>query len=199
MNTFAHTALPAGAPVYIETNGFLLRSLTAADATPRFLQWLNSPELLNGMNLPPLNFTQQSLAQFISSFDNRNGYLIGIFDMKQKLLIGFYTIDVNLMHKVANITAGMGEHAYPGKSVLWATNDALFDHFFAFRDIEKFSARVLASNRRMLFTFIGSPRFSLEARLYKDCVGLNGQRVDVLVFSAFRDLNDMRKAGKTLQ
>jgi hypothetical protein len=27
----------AGAPVHIETNGFILRSLTAADATPRFV------------------------------------------------------------------------------------------------------------------------------------------------------------------
>lgn len=199
MQTVHPQQRPAGAPVYIETNGYLLRSLTAADATPRFLQWINSPELLNGLNLPPLNFTQQSLAQFISSFNNLNNYLIGIFDIKQKLLIGFYTMDVSLVHKVANITTGIGEHAYEGKKVMWATLDALLDYFFAFRDVYKVVARVLATNRRMLFNFIGSPLFSLEARLYKDCVRLEGQRVDVLVFSAFQDPNDIRKAGKTLQ
>ncbi|RUS65840.1 hypothetical protein CUZ56_02685 [Saezia sanguinis] len=199
MQTVHPQQRPAGAPVYIETNGYLLRSLTAADATPRFLQWINSPELLNGLNLPPLNFTQQSLAQFISSFNNLNNYLIGIFDIKQKLLIGFYTMDVSLVHKVANITTGIGEHAYEGKKVMWATLDALLDYFFAFRDVYKVVARVLATNRRMLFNFIGNPRMVLEARLYKECIGLNGKRVDVLVFSGFEDRQEMLKAGKSLE
>ncbi|RUS65838.1 hypothetical protein CUZ56_02683 [Saezia sanguinis] len=189
----------AGAPVHIETNGFILRSLTAADATPRFLQWINSSEFLSGLNLRALNFTHEKLVRYIESFDNRNGYLVGIFAPQTGLLLGLYTLDVNLMHKVGNITTGVGEHAYEGKGVLWATIDALLDHFFAYRDIEKITARVLSSNRRMLFNFIGTPRFVFEARLFQECISIEGKRVDTLLFCTFKDQTLLAKAGRSLK
>lgn len=189
----------AGAPVHIETNGFILRSLTTADITPRFVQWINSRELLSGLNLPALNFTREKLAQFIASFDNRTSYIIGIFDRKNQLLTGFYTLDVNPTHRTGNITTGLGEHAYEGKGVLWATIDALLDHFFAYRDVDKITARVLANNRRMLFNFVGAPRFVFEARLYKECMGIDGKRTDLLLFTTFKDPADSAKAGRSLQ
>ena len=189
---------PSGAPVYIETNGYLLRSLVPADVTPRFLQWMNSPELLSGLNLPALNFTSASLAQFIAGFNNLNNYLVGIFDLKTKLLIGFYALDVSLLHKVGNVTTGIGEPDYLGKKVFWATEDAFHDYFFTYRDLYKITARVLATNRRMLFNFIGSPTFVLEGRLYKECIVKGGKRSDVLLFSVFKDREDALKAGQSM-
>lgn len=202
MNSSAETSHSysgaAGVPVHIQTNGFILRNLTPTDATPQFLQWINSTEMQTGLNLPPLNFTHEKLVQFIKSFDNLNNYLIGIFDAQTQTLIGFYTLDVNLTHKVANITTGIGESHYEGKGVLWATIDALLDHLFIYRDIYKVNARVLATNRRMIFNFIGNPRFSFAALLYKECVKLDGERVDILLFSAFQNPEDTKKAGKFL-
>lgn len=177
----------AGSPVHIETNGFLLRSLTPADASPSFLKWINSSEMIQGLNLPPLNFTEEQLPKFIASFDNRHNYFIGIFDLKTQLLVGFYTLDINTTHQVGNITCGIGVNDYEGKGVLWATIDALLDHFFLYRDTYKIVARVLSNNRRMLFNFIGNTRFIFEAKLQKECVLQTGKRVDVMLFASFKD------------
>ncbi|UDM48871.1 GNAT family N-acetyltransferase [Cupriavidus sp. MP-37] len=177
---------PAGAPLLVETGDFLLRSLVPADANERFLAWLGNEEMLRGLNLPLLNFTLPELADFIAGFDNQRNYLVGIFDKRTRLLIGFYTVDVNLAHKVGHLTTGIGENAYWGKGVLWATIDALLDHFYLYRDVDKMVARILGNNRRMLFNFIDNTRFVFEARLRGECLSLDGKRLDVLVFASFR-------------
>lgn len=176
-----------GTPVSLAAGRYLLRSLTPGDATPRFLTWLNSPEMLQGLNLSALNFTLEQLRRFIAGFDNRQNYLIGIFARDSGLLVGFYTIDMNLKHKVGQITTGIGEKAFEGKGALWATNDALLDHFYEHRDIEKMTARILSRNHRMIFNFVGSPTFFFEAKLKEECLAPDGKRLDILVFSSFRD------------
>lgn len=177
----------AGVPIFIETNGFLLRSLTPSDVSASFLTWMNSPEMMEGLNLPPLNLSPQQMAEYVARFDNKHNYFIGIFDKQNgNRLVGFYTIDVNLNHKVGNITAGVGEPGYSGKAVLWATIDALLDHFYLYRDLYKMVARILLKNRRMLFCFVKNPRFVLEATLKDECLAPSGERVDILIFSSFR-------------
>src|SRR5690606_5321249 len=111
--------------VHIDTHGFVLRTLLPADVTPRFLEWINAPAMRAGLNLPQLNFDEAGLRRFVMSFDGRNNHLIGIFE--QGLLIGFYTIDVSLTHKVGAFTAGIGEAGYERRKVYWATIDALLD------------------------------------------------------------------------
>ena len=180
------TSSLAGVPVFIETNGFLLRSLTPTDVTVSFLTWLNAPEMMEGLNLPLLDFTPAQMTEYITRFDNLNNYFIGIFDKQNNnKLIGFYTIDVNLAHRVGNITAGIGGQGYVGKTVLWATIDALLDYFYIYRELYKMVARILAKNRRMLFCFVKNPRFLLEATLKGECQTPDGERVDILIFSSF--------------
>ena len=173
------------APVQITVNGFVVRTLVPADVTPRFAEWINSPAMRAGLNLPNLGFDETRLRQFIAGFDGRRNHIIGIFD--KALLIGFYTIDVNLTHKVGSITAGIGEVGKGRRKVYWRTIDALLDHFFTYRDLDKMVAHILAGNTAMLFNFVDSSRFLHEARLRKECLGQDGRRQDLMVFAAFRD------------
>lgn len=183
----AAPAAPRGRPVYLETNGFILRSLIREDVNPRFLSWLSDGDMTRGLNLSGLGYSAEQLKDFIASFDDRSHYFVGIFDQSNDLLVGFYTIDVAFAHKVGQITTGVGVKGYDGRKTLWATIDALLDHIFAERDIEKISARVLAGNYRMLFVFKDNPRFLLEGSLRQECLAPDGQRVDILVFSAFKN------------
>lgn len=176
----------AGVPIFIETNGYLLRSLTPNDVSAPFITWMNSQEMMEGLNLPPINFSAQQLSEYIKQFDNHRNFFIGIFDKTNHTLIGFYTIDVNLKHKVGHITTGIGEKGYSGKAVLWATIDALLDYFYLYRDLHKMVARILAKNKRMLFCFVKNPRFNLEAVLKEECLAPTGERVDILLFSSLR-------------
>jgi len=176
-----------GAPVLIETDNYWLRSLSDFDAGPRMLSWFSDKEMLDGLNLPELNFTQESLRQFIGTFNNKTSYILGIFSKTEEVLIGFYTIDINLQHRTGQLTAGLGNKTFWGKDVMAETGLGIRDHFFVHRNLAKLSARILARNRRMLYTFIGSPDFVFEARLIKECLAQDGTRLDLLIFSAVKD------------
>lgn len=191
----ALSAAPAAAPVQIHSNGLVVRSLMPGDVTDAFVTWINAPAMSAGLNLPKLDFDAQRLRLFVSSFDNRRSYMLGIFE--GELLIGFYTIDVNTNHKVATITAGISDAAVERRRVYWSTIDAVLDHFFIYRDIDKIVARVLAHNRAMLFNFVDNSRFVHEASLRQECLGPSGERLDVLVFAAFRQ--GPRPDGRGLQ
>lgn len=185
----------APAPVHITTHGFTLRTLLQSDITPRFLEWINAPAMRAGLNLPDLKFDEPGLRRFINSFDGRHNHLIGIFS--DGMLIGFYTVDVNLTHKVGALTAGIGESGNERRKVYRATVGALLDHFFTYRDLQKMIARVLASNSAMLFNFIDNSRFFFEARLRRECLAPDGRRVDVMLFAAFA--NGERPEGLSYQ
>lgn len=180
-------AAAARRAVTIETNGFLLRSLAPDDISPRVLSWLTDSEMMQGLNLASLNFDLDKLRAFVGKCDNLHSYIIGIFDKSNGLVIGFYAIDVDLKHRVGNITTGIGEPSYLGKGTLWATIDALLDHFHTERNVDKISARVLAKNYRMIFNFKDNPRFVLEGRLRQECVAPDGKRVDILLFASFKN------------
>ena len=174
-------------PVYIDNPHFLMRTVVPEDINEQVVAWLTGTEMLVGLNLPPLNFNVQTLRAYISSFDNKNNYFIGIFSKKNNSLIGFYTIDVSFPHMVALITAGIATKNFEEKAVLWRTIDSLIDYFFQNRGIYKFSARVMERNLRAIFNFKGGSRFELEAVLKNECVTPSGERVTILVFSSFCD------------
>lgn len=186
-------------PVTIVSGDYIVRSLTASDVNEVMLSWFKRPDMLRGLNLNDLGFNEHKLQRFVSGFDNCRNYILGIFDQQSdNQLVGFYTIDVNLTHKVGSITTGLGDMPERGKRTLWATIDAVLDHFYAERNIEKFTARILARNHAMLFNFKNNPRFSLEAHLKDECIAPNGKRVDLLVFSSLKknDANSGYYSGR---
>lgn len=174
-------------PVYIESGEYIVRSLKDTDASEELLGWLNRADMLRGLNLDKVDFNLSQLRAFIAGFDNYLHFILGIFNRNDEKLIGFYTIDVNKTHKTGSLTTGIGDTSERGKRTLWATIDAILDYFYAERDIEKFTARILARNYAMLFNFKNNTRFVLEAHLKDECLAPNGKRVDLLVFASFKN------------
>lgn len=170
--------------VHLESGGYIVRTLLPQDVTEEFLGWFNEAEMLRGLNLDNLNFTLESLRSFVSRFDNLHNYFLGIF--ADNILVGFYTIDVNRHHRIGSITTGIGDKHHLGKHVLWATIDAVIDHFYETRNVEKFTARILARNYAMLFNFKNNPRFELEGHLKQECRTSDGKRLDILLFASYK-------------
>lgn len=178
---------PSHSPVYVESGDYIVRSLKDTDASEELLGWLNRADMLRGLNLDKVDFNLSQLRAFIAGFDNYLHFILGIFNREDDRLIGFYTIDVNRTHKTGSLTTGIGDTSERGKRTLWATIDAILDYFYAERDIEKFTARILARNYAMLFNFKNNSRFVLEAHLKDECLAPNGKRVDLLVFASFKN------------
>lgn len=179
---------PLPIPVYIQTKNFLLRSLTANDVNEEFISWVKTDEMTFGLNVDTRSWNVDFFKKMLShQYDNIRHYIVGIFDLKDKALIGFFSFDINYAHQIAHITAGMNPHKIAPKVVFFETTNPLLSFFFEQRGVEKISARVLSNNLRILFCFIGNKTFELEATLKKECVSLQGERTDILIFSAFKD------------
>lgn len=181
---------PGGKPLAVATERFWLRSIGAEAASARLQEWLGDQDVLEGINLPKVDWTIERLRNFLAAYDNRARYAIGIFQKAPSTLIGFYTVDVNLQHKRAMLTAVIVDRASRGSDLIFETTRALNFHLFDHRDIDKISVGVLATNRRMLFhmmraTRIDGPReLRFEARLRREVLRPDGTRADLLVFAA---------------
>ncbi|MEN3930059.1 GNAT family N-acetyltransferase [Microvirga sp. W0021] len=183
----SHNKAPEGAPIAVESEHYWLRSLAIHDVGQKLLGWLNDDEMLTGLNIQNLNFTLDSLRKFVSSFDNKNNYILGIFDKAEETMIGFVTLDVDKANRIGRLTAGLGNKSFWGRDVFYEIGLLIRDYFFSERNIEKLSAHVVEHNRRMIFNFIGSPDYQFELCLQKECLTPDGSRADVLVFSAIKE------------
>jgi RimJ/RimL family protein N-acetyltransferase len=178
---------PQGKPISVFTPTFHLRTMKETDAGETFIGWLASPEILRGLNIPPRKWSVESLRAFISSFDCVNRHLLGIEDRETGRLVGFYVIDINPTHRTSQLTAAVGDPEFVGRNVLREASPILVRHLFDKRDVEKVSARIVASNRRVLFNFMIPDVFQFEARLRQEVRTADGRREDILVFSALKN------------
>ena len=140
-------------PVRLTTARFLLRNLIPSDASERYLSWAADSEVMGPLNVPAIRMTQQQLAGYIGSFDGITRFLIGIFAREDERHIGFYVIETDPGHSLANFNVVIGDKEFWGKKVVLETRAALLDHFFAQRGIEKALGSPLARNIPAIFNY----------------------------------------------
>jgi ribosomal-protein-alanine N-acetyltransferase len=146
--------MPArGRPVLLKTERFELRSVTPADASDRWLGWVKDPAIMGPLNMPARAMRREELAGHIASVDNNARFLVGIFDKVDGAQIGFFMIDIEIMHRYAIFNVAIGEKDWWGKGVVNETRAALLDHFFETRGIEKAVGLPFARNFPALFNY----------------------------------------------
>ena len=177
---------PQGKAFQLDLKTYYLRSLRKPDASTNFTEWMNDADVLFGLNLGAFNMTVPDLKHYIGTANNLTKYLIGIFTKPDMRLIGFYQIDVNLMHKRGSMTAAIGEKEMWGKSVLKETAPPLVESLFQNRGLDKISLRIVSKNKRILFSLMGT-RFKHEGCLRQEVLTPSGERLDVNVFARMKN------------
>jgi RimJ/RimL family protein N-acetyltransferase len=144
-----------GRPVLLQTKRFALRSLKSSDASQRWVSWFRDPEVMDPLNAPIREVAFRDLMAHISTQDNSNLYIIGIFDLASKVQIGYYSIacHISQFHRRANFSVVIGEKSWWGKGVINETRAALLDEFFNNRGIEKAMGNPLARNFPAIFNY----------------------------------------------
>lgn len=144
---------PNPKPVNIETERFILRSLNADDITPKWIAWLDDPDILVTLNAEPRRHTRQSLARQLAQYDNWKHYQIGIFTRDDGHHIGLHELNLNRKSGVMQMNVLIGDKAWWGKGVVAETRNALLDYFFFEQNITKAYGTPLARNYRMIFNY----------------------------------------------
>jgi len=175
-----------GQPVLLKTDRFELRSATPADATDRWLSWAKDPAVIGPLNMPARAMRREELAGHIASVDNYTRYLVGIFDRTSGIQIGFFMIDVDLLHRCATFNVAIGDKNWWGKGVVNEARAALLDHFFETRGIEKACGMPLARNFPALLNY-KTQGWRHEGTLRGQCLSLtDGSRLDQYQFGLLR-------------
>jgi RimJ/RimL family protein N-acetyltransferase len=179
--------MPArGRPVLLKTDRFELRSATPADASDRWLGWAKDPAVMEPLNMPARAMRREELAAHIASVDNQMRYLIGIFEKAGGTQIGFFMIDVDVMHRYAIFNVAIGEKGGWGKGVVNETRAALLDHLFETRGIEKAIGLPLARNFPALYNY-KAQGWRHEGTLRGQCLSSkDGSRLDQYQFGLLR-------------
>ena len=113
-------------------------------------------------------------------------YIIGTFAKPERRFVGFHSVEVNKMHRVAQIAFVAGDEEYRARPPTDELSHAIIDEFFDNRGVEKLVARVLARNFRALWIMKEST-FRFEAILTQDNLLPSDERTDIAQFCVLKN------------
>ena len=174
-----------GEPVKIETERFLVRSLTPADAPGVYTGWWNDPEIQLAFNSKPRNWTPQQAARNIASFDNQTTFHLGIFYKATGVLVGFMTLAVNPSQGVVSVNACIGDKTFQGKKVVTEISPGLKEFVFESLGMEKVSAIIRGFNLASITT-ARALGLKKEAHQKNHIVSVKGGRTDVFHYGLLK-------------
>lgn len=170
----------------IETERFILRSLTPKDATETYINWWNDPEVQAGLNFPARGWGKQEAVKHISRFNNKTSFHLGIFHKETGKMIGFFAMFIQPKNKVAKTNIVVGEKDYWGKRVVQEVRGRMLSFLFETLGMEKVKGEIMGRNYASIFNY-KEQGFTSEGILRGEIPGFSGGRTDIFVFGLLRD------------
>ena len=190
----SNTQWQPATPLTLTTASYVLRSMVAADVDARFVAWLADPEVVETLNLPARARRPKELAGYISRFDNRASFGLGIYGRQTGLIIGFYAIYCDLRHGLASTNVIIGDRDYWGRGVVVETRSRILDFLFDEVGVEKVVGNPFARNFPAVFNY-KALGFRCEGVLRQQRRSHAGGRIDQLLFGLLRDEWHVRQAA----
>jgi RimJ/RimL family protein N-acetyltransferase len=136
--------------VLINCGDYILRTITTEDATDRWAHWMEDAEAIEMLNAPRAAMTKDDLVTYIKGFDQRTHILIGIFEKRSGLLLGFLRNDVNFDTGQFLVSMIIGEPEYRNSGVTNAVTVPFRDYFFETLGMNVMLATALAHNKPII-------------------------------------------------
>ena len=176
-----------GEPLELETENYIVRSMTAQDITEDYTAWWNDDELMEGLARPraPMSRAQHQ-RRVANQFDNRKRFHLGIYDRNLSLLLGFITIFANPFHRTASTNVIIGNRAYWGRNIVLEVRGEVIRFIFEELRMDKISGKPMVRNASSVFNY-KAQGFVTEGILRKEWRYEDGRRMDVAVFGLMRE------------
>lgn len=166
-----------GQPVQLHTRRFQLHSLTAKDATPQLLAWVNDPALMRFLN-GPRNLTDlKALAGYIARHDNRRDFWVAI--RREGQMIGFLWIDVAEQERNARTHHLIGDKRFWGSNAALEARAAVLDFLFYTAGIERVAGSPRADCRNAIAGYL-KQGFTYEGTFKRAMRAPDGTRHDIV-------------------
>jgi RimJ/RimL family protein N-acetyltransferase len=173
--------------VRLDCGDYILRTITAEDATDRWAQWMDDPEASEMLNAPRKAMTRSDLVAYIKGFDQRTKILIGIFEKASGLLLGFLRNDVDFATGQFLVAMIIGEPEYRHSGVTNAVTIPFRDYFFETLGMKAMLATALAHNRPIIH-YLYSTGWTLDRTIERHIKSnLDDRMFDLCFFSQTAD------------
>lgn len=187
--------------IKLQTEHFLVKTLSENDACQSLANWLADPELMGNLNKKPSRLLSQQLKRFIASHDQAKKLILGVFEITDGKLIGYYTVSIDADDRRASFTILIGDRGYWGKSVVNQTREMLIDYMFNNIGVDKITGSPIARNFPAIFNY-KAQNWKLEGILKKHVVDSSAinNRLDIYIFSMLKEdwlhlKNDRLRSG----
>jgi RimJ/RimL family protein N-acetyltransferase len=163
----------------------LLEPVLVEDVTPRYVDWLNDPEVVKYSNQRFISHSTESCIAYINSFENTSNKLYKIVKKSDLLMIGTLTAYINPFHKTVDMGILLGDRNCWGKGFggdAWVT---LLNFLLAAIHVRKITAGTLRCNQAMI-NIMQRSGMQLEAvRVQQELI--DGAPQDLVYFARFNE------------
>ena len=173
--------------IKLQTERFLVKTLSPNDACESLVRWLADPELMANMNQRPEKRFMPQIERWISSYDQAIDYLLGVFTREGTKLIGYYTVEIKQAHRRALFTVMIGDRDYWGQGTVLETRAAIIDYLFKNVQIDKVVGSPIARNFPAIFNY-KAQGWTCEGIFKEHVVDANHpqRRLDLYAFGMLR-------------
>ena len=183
--------------VRIESDEYLLRTLTIDDASDRWAGWMSDPEVMHMLNAPSRKMTREDIVGYIKTFDQRSDLLLGIFEKQERQHIGFFTINADYALSQGVVNLLIGEAKYRHHGVLSVLRLQFAEYFFETLGLKTMMATALKRNQIILDTLLRagwvlSRTLNRHVKSHRD-----GEMLDLCLLSLSREVWRKRNKNPT--
>ncbi len=183
-----------GELVELESEKYILRSLTPGDLTDQFVSWFGDRDVMEFVDLP-FNLNLEKTTEMVARYDNRKNFILGIFLKEDGSCIGYHHAYCNELGRNARIAVVIGDKDFWGKGVILETRPILLDFLFNTLSLHKVYGAVFARNLPAVFNY-KTLGFRCEGVLKEECPDNKGGWHDIYRFAMFdREWGELKKKG----
>jgi len=183
-----------GQPLVLETDRFVVRSLTVEDATPTYVGWWNDPEIQEPFGFKPRNWTQAEAIRNLQRSDNRVLFQLGIFPKGEALPIGFFVIFVEGFHRAKTLVV-IGNKGFWGARVPIEVRARCLDFLFDTVGVAVVYGTVSPRNFASIYNY-KAQGFAVDGVLRRHGVDAAGRPEDQIAFSMLAEEWRARRKGE---
>jgi len=174
--------------VRIESDEYLLRTLTVDDASDRWAGWMSDPEVMRMLNAPARKMSREDIVGYIKTFDQRSDLLLGIFEKRGGQHIGFFTINADYALSQGIVNLLIGEAKYRRHGVLSVLRLQFAEYFFETLGLKTMMATALKRNQIILDTLLKAGWVLNRTLTGHVKSHLDGEMLDLCLLSLSREV-----------
>jgi RimJ/RimL family protein N-acetyltransferase len=175
-----------GAPVLLQTERFLLRSMTRLQAWRATYPWTSDAEIMNPLGYPAGTWTRYSWYKRLKRFNNRRRFFLAIQPRGNPAMIGFEMVDVSPAGS-AFLTVAIADRTWWGRGVVREARGAVIDFLFDWVGCHRVWGTPRARNFASIFNY-QSLGFTHEGVLRQNSVDQATRlRADDVIFGLLRE------------